>query len=72
MRYAVTDRRYRDDPFFIVTNGKFSVTTMTVFAAVQIFTKFAQIPLQIILKHMQFRGGSFAFAESKPAVPHIS
>lgn len=69
--HAIADWNNRNDPLFVVVDGKNTIGTMSITAAIQIFMEFQQILLQIILKMIQFPVGFFALTESKPAMPDI-
>ncbi|MFH0820768.1 MAG: hypothetical protein V1908_03260 [Candidatus Peregrinibacteria bacterium] len=71
VNHTVADRSHRNDPLFIIAHGECSIGAMIVTIPIQIFVEFQQIPLQIILKIIQFPTGFFAFTESKPTLPDI-
>lgn len=72
VNHAVANGGHRDDALFIVAHGECSVDAMSVSSVIKIFVEFQQIPLQIVLKMIQFPAGFFNLTESRPAVPNTA
>lgn len=68
----IPDACHGNFPLFVIANNKFFIPAVAIRFILKVCKKLGEIFFQTVLEFMQFRGLSFSFSESKPALPYIS